>query len=272
MQAQQGLELIKHRLQDVTEFRHHLFNLMADNLSNHTIRQVQKAIGVWPLAHLTPVPQREDIAIVADMGTMTLRVELGEHPLFFLFFLIGTELRMGVKVPADLVRQHGLDAKISHAVDGKPCPRVEDIGSFLLFDWIYQFPELVSPERQAWAIDEMLQRMMHLYMSINNAILGAGVLVNAAAEEGGINILVSTRAVDAQTALYEPAFHAVLSAIGQAGIWVVQSYPQAPHRHLLMLAAKDRDLGEVLALIQHIVENTEGIRAEVRQVDEEICH
>lgn len=271
MSIDESYKITKKQLQRVCEFRESLFSLMADNLSSRTIRQVQKAIGVWPLAHLTPVPNRDDIVILADMGTMTFAVDLGNYRLYFVFFQIGRQFRIGVKAPIDMVRKYELQNKISHAVDGTPCPRMDDIGNTFLFDWYYHFEDLTDPENQAWAIDEMLQRMMHIYMAVNNAVIAAGVLGEnpPPTQAEAINILVNTSAIDGQEGIYDTAFHTVLSRIGQAGILIVQSYPQAPKRHLLMLGANDKALAEVLGLLQEIVERTEGIRAQVMPVEEE---
>lgn len=228
-------------------WRQQIFEQAAQELSDSTMPRLQKLLGLWHWANTLPYPRREDITLLASLGTMHFTIPvLNQHLFFSVFYFLG-ELRIGVRIPAILLHLHdSIGASVRCCYDGNVATRETATDSGTFYDWIWKDSGLASidlmtrslrdPAIRGQIADGLAKSLMHLYMSVMNILISQGQLValNGAVttQESMQHFMLHLRALDGD-------FRTIVNAnlcFDEIGIAVLQHHPQSADRSLVMVA------------------------------------
>lgn len=165
----------------IQRWRSELLSALVENISSgERLRQAQKEVGVWVHANEIPYPAASSCKITNN-ECLTFAIPIDNKELIFSIWVMIGEIRIGVKVPSELVYGEEKLQSVSRAYNGQECSRLKRIGTHVMFDWIWADREFASFEFMAGAInsgqhgsiilDRMTQVVTHLYLAITAALL-----------------------------------------------------------------------------------------------------
>ena len=156
-----------------------LFDVIG-TIADPKAKEQELASGVWPMVDAIPFPSSaQNFNIVK--GCMTFSVRMGDSDLFFSVWLRPGEVRIGAKVPINLINGDAVKNKIARAYDGRECQRIERMGGMQFFDWIWRneswagfefmLRSISQPIEASVLSEQMADILMHIYLSVMHAVL-----------------------------------------------------------------------------------------------------
>jgi len=149
-------------------------------VSNPKAKEQQLVSGVWPMVSHIPFPSSSQSFKIVT-GCMTFGVSIGNHELFISIWLRPGEVRIGVKIPSDLIVSDQMRSQISKAYNGNACSRIETMGKTLFFDWIwldqawsgfaFMMKSITSPIEASVISEQIADCLMHIYLSVMHTLL-----------------------------------------------------------------------------------------------------
>lgn len=173
----------------IEQWKAKMLGHVVDAFASDNQAKIQQSISTWRWSDALPFPAAGDIRI--NGGCLTFEVLAADAPIFFsLWYTLG-EVRVGVRIPSNLLDPNGLIAKkLSLAYDGSPCQKITVLSNGQFFDWIFRDQgdgfasfrtgmEATQQTQTELAIASRLADILiHLYMATMNIVVeGRGLKV-----------------------------------------------------------------------------------------------
>lgn len=101
---------------------------------------VQDSVGIWKNAgDAMPFIRDNNQSVLVDEGVLSFSIIINEETILYSLWLQAGEIRIGFKVPNNLIQANKtqIEQKLANLYNGKPCERINRDKDAVFFDWIF---------------------------------------------------------------------------------------------------------------------------------------
>ncbi|MGZ8256606.1 MAG: hypothetical protein ACXWTX_02425 [Gallionella sp.] len=172
------------KVHDIERWKTKMLNHVVDAFASTNQASIQKSISTWLWSNKLPFPSAEHISI--NGGCLTFETLVAEHIVFFSLWYTLWEVRVGVRVPNELMGTGGsMINQLSLAYDGTPCQKITDTPEGQFIDWIFRdtgtgfasfstgFEATQNTLMELALASKLADILIHIYMATMNQLINA---------------------------------------------------------------------------------------------------